>query len=166
MESGEDVVENSGILSSDYVPQCLREIGVPWLDIINAYEKAVEDPEDVRNAVDTMLVSRQAEQIQRRSVGSNTRKLHCLIMLEHIVRMWMEYVDNTQIPDEMDELVQNEPILNDMIMRWRAASGGLLNLPQIYEQRNLKNTLMKRFQELLVNKKYLPGLQRQRLQDM
>ena len=66
----------------------------------------------------------------------------------------------------MDELVQNEPILNDMIMRWRAASGGLLNLPQIYEQRNLKNTLMKRFQELLVNKKYLPGLQRQRLQDM
>ena len=55
MESGEDVVENSGILSSDYVPQCLREIGVPWLDIINAYEKAVEDPEDVRNAVDTMI---------------------------------------------------------------------------------------------------------------
>ena len=70
-------------------------------------------------------------------------------MLEHIVRMWMEYVDNTQIPDKMDELVQNEPILNDMIMRWRAASGGLLNLPQIYEQRNLKH-LMERFQELLV----------------
>merc|ERR1712216_878345 len=140
-----------------------REIGVPWLDIIDAYEKAVDDPDDVRNAVDTMVVS-QGEQVLRRGIGSNTRKLHCLIMLEHVVRVWMEHVDDSQAPDEMEELIQNEPILNDMIMRWRATTGGLLNLPQIYEENNLKGELMKLFEDLLVN--YLPSLQQQRLQDM
>ena len=74
MESGENVVKVNGVLYSDYVPQCLRDIGVSWLDIISAYEKTVEDPDDVRNAVDTMLVS-QGENVQRRSIGSNTRKL-------------------------------------------------------------------------------------------
>jgi hypothetical protein len=163
MESGEDVVQVNGVLYSDYVPQCLREIGVPWLDIINAYEKAVDDPDDVRNAVDTMVVS-QGEQVLRRGIGSNTRKLHCLIMLEHVVRVWMEHVDDSQAPDEMEELIQNEPILNDMIMRWRATTGGLLNLPQIYEENDLKGELMKLFEDILVN--YLPSLQQQRLQDM
>ena len=78
--------------------------------------------------------------------------------------MWMEYVDDRQAPAEMEELIQNEPLLNDMIMRWRTTTGGLLNLPQLYEESNLKNELMNRYENLLVN--YLPSLQRQRLNDM
>ena len=74
MESGENVVKVNGVLYSDYVPQCLRDIGVSWLDIISAYEKTVEDPDDVRNAVDTMLVS-QGENVQRRNgVGQRKRQ--------------------------------------------------------------------------------------------
>ena len=40
----------------------------------------------------------------------------------------------------------------------------LLNLPQLYEESNLKNELMSRYENLLVN--YLPSLQQQRLNDM